>query len=61
MMARTREEVVRDQLVRTEVDWAKAVRELRELLLGLAAHVDALEQRLAKLEGPGGPAPPERR
>jgi len=49
-MARTRQETVRDQLLKTEVDWAKAVRELRALIIGQAAHADTLEQRLARLE-----------
>jgi hypothetical protein len=49
-MARTQQEIVRAQLVTTGADWDRAVRQLRELLLGLASEMDALDERLKKLE-----------
>jgi hypothetical protein len=49
-MERTRQEIVRAQLARTGVDWAEAVRELREVLIGLAIEIDALDQRVKQVE-----------
>jgi len=61
-VSRTRDEVVRSQLIATEVDWSKAVRELREVLLGLAGHIDELHARLDALERrTGGAVPPRAR
>ncbi|MGO8905937.1 MAG: hypothetical protein ACLQMH_09980 [Solirubrobacteraceae bacterium] len=49
-MESTRQEIVRAQLATTGVDWAKAVRELREVLIGLATEIDALDGRVKELE-----------
>ena len=49
-MARTQEGIVRAQLARTGVDWAEAVRELREILIGMAAQMDVLNERVRELE-----------
>jgi hypothetical protein len=49
-MGGAREEIVRAQLARTNLDWAKAVQELREVLIGLASEIDGLDERLKKLE-----------
>lgn len=49
-MTRTREEIIRTQLARTNVDWDKAVQELREALIGLAREIDTLEGRVKRLE-----------
>jgi hypothetical protein len=49
-MGRTRQEVVRAQLARTGVDWDKAVQDFREILIGLATEIDALDGRVKELE-----------
>ena len=49
-MGRTRQEIVRAQLARTGVDVTNAIRELREVLIGLAAEIDALDGRVKELE-----------
>jgi hypothetical protein len=49
-MARARDEIVRTQLARAGVDVASAVGELRELLIGMASEMDALDGRVNELE-----------
>jgi hypothetical protein len=49
-MERTRQEIVLAQLATTGVHWADAVRELREVLVGLATEIDALHGRVKELE-----------
>jgi len=49
-MGGRRAEIVRAQLARTGVDWDKAVQELREVLIGLATEIDALDGRVKELE-----------
>ena len=44
---------VRAQLARTGVDWAEAVRELREVPIGMAAEMDVLDERVRQLEAEG--------
>jgi hypothetical protein len=49
-MARPRQEIVRAQLARAGLEATDAVRELREILLGLAAQIDSLDARVSQLE-----------
>jgi hypothetical protein len=49
-MERTRQEIVRTQLARAGVGVADAVRELREILIGLATEMNALDRRIKELE-----------
>jgi hypothetical protein len=49
-MQRTRQEIVRTQLARAGVGMADALRELREILIGLATEMDALDRRIKELE-----------
>ncbi len=49
-MSGSRVEIVREQLARTNVEWNNATRELREVILGLAAEIHMLDQRVKKLE-----------
>jgi hypothetical protein len=45
-------DIVRSQLARTDAEWAKAVSELREVLIGIAGELDLLEARVRELESP---------
>lgn len=54
-MIASRTETVRVQLDRTNVEWAHAARELREVLIGLAEDVDILRGRVERLEAEGPP------
>jgi hypothetical protein len=49
---RSRVDIVRSQLARTDAEWAKAVSELREVLIGIAGELDLLEARVRELESP---------
>jgi hypothetical protein len=49
-MNRNQADIVRAQLSGTSVHWAEASRELRELLIGLAAAIDNLGRRVGELE-----------
>ncbi len=47
-MHRTRQEILRTQLVRAGHDLSDAVRELREVLIGVASELDTLQTRVKK-------------
>jgi hypothetical protein len=49
-MGRTRQQIVRAQLARTGVAWDKTVQDFREILIGLASEIDALDGRVKELE-----------
>jgi hypothetical protein len=49
-MTRSRQEILREQLARAGVDVAEAVREVREVLLGLASDIEGLDKRVKQLE-----------
>jgi hypothetical protein len=50
---RARQEIVRSQRARTGVGVTDAVRELREIQIGLATEMDALDGRIKELEAKG--------
>jgi hypothetical protein len=50
IMTGSRVEIVREQLAKTNVEWNNATRELREVILGLAAEIQMLDQRVKRLE-----------
>ncbi len=51
-MTASRVEIVRAQLDRTNVEWNRATAQLREVLVGLASEMDALDRRVSELETP---------
>jgi len=49
-MDRPRQEIVRAQLATAALETTDAIRALREVLLGLAVQIDALDARVSQLE-----------
>jgi hypothetical protein len=52
-MYRPRQEIVRAQLATAALETTDAIRALREVLLGLAIQIDALDARVSQLEAEG--------
>ena len=52
---RGRRQILDRQLARSDEYWARAVTELREGLIGMAAQLDELDRRVRELESGTGP------